>query len=77
MRIRASILVLAIVGFSSVSQSAFAQSSCDAQRQRDIKSLSAERIEGLEEGRGLGYAKPAELNGYPGPMRYHEYAHEH
>lgn len=71
MRICASILVFAIV-----SQSAFAQSPYAAEQQRGIKSLSAERIEGLEEGRGLGYAKPAELNGYPGPMHVLELAEE-
>lgn len=37
------------------------------EEQRSIKSLSAEDIEGLLAGNGLGYAKPAELNGYPGP----------
>ena len=37
------------------------------QQTREIKSLSPERIEGLESGEGLGYAKAAELNGLPGP----------
>ena len=32
-----------------------------------IKSLSKHRIEGLLSGKGLGLAKAAELNGYPGP----------
>ena len=34
---------------------------------RAIKALSPERIEGLIEGSGLGYARAAELNGLPGP----------
>lgn len=34
---------------------------------REIKALSPEQIEGLLAGKGLGYAKAAELNGYPGP----------
>jgi Spy/CpxP family protein refolding chaperone len=34
---------------------------------RDVKTLSAERIEGLKRGEGLGYALAAELNGFPGP----------
>jgi len=34
---------------------------------RAIKSLSAEDVEDLLSGRGWGQAKPAELNGYPGP----------
>lgn len=38
------------------------------QEQRDIKALSAEEIQGYRTGAGLGYAKPAELNSYPGPL---------
>ncbi|MGL5116423.1 MAG: Spy/CpxP family protein refolding chaperone [Beijerinckiaceae bacterium] len=34
---------------------------------RDVKTLSAERMEALKRGEGLGYALAAELNGYPGP----------
>lgn len=34
---------------------------------RTIKGLSPERMQGLLDGDGLGYAKAAELNGYPGP----------
>lgn len=34
---------------------------------RDIKALAPERIQGLRDGEGLGYALAAELNGYPGP----------
>ncbi|HUF03137.1 MAG TPA: hypothetical protein VMM38_03090 [Aridibacter sp.] len=37
------------------------------QESRDIKSLSAEDIEELKNGKGWGLAKAAELNGYPGP----------
>lgn len=35
---------------------------------RSIKALSAAELEGLLAGQGAGYAKAAELNGYPGPM---------
>src|SRR5688572_1412390 len=35
---------------------------------RSIKSLSAEQIDGYLGARGMGLAKAAELNGYPGPM---------
>lgn len=38
------------------------------QEQRAIKALSAEDVRGLLEGAGLGYAKAAELNGWPGPL---------
>jgi Spy/CpxP family protein refolding chaperone len=34
---------------------------------RAIKALSAEDIEALRSGQGMGLAKAAELNGYPGP----------
>jgi Spy/CpxP family protein refolding chaperone len=34
---------------------------------REIKSLSADDISGYLAGRGMGLARPAELNGYPGP----------
>ncbi len=37
------------------------------QQTRAIKALSAQRVDGLLAGKGLGYAKVAELNGYPGP----------
>jgi len=35
---------------------------------RAIKSLSAEQIDGYLNARGMGLAKAAELNNYPGPM---------
>ena len=37
------------------------------QETRDIKSLSAEDIDSYLTGKGMGLAKAAELNGYPGP----------
>jgi len=33
-----------------------------------IKALSAKEVDDLRAGAGMGYAKAAELNGYPGPM---------
>jgi len=44
------------------------------QEQRAIKSLSPEEVEGYLEGKGLGYAKAAELNHYPGPLHVLEMA---
>jgi hypothetical protein len=38
------------------------------QERRTVKALSADEIEGLREGAGLGFAKSAELNSYPGPL---------
>jgi Spy/CpxP family protein refolding chaperone len=53
-----------------------AQSPYAGQEARAIKALSAERIAGLEAGQGLGYARAAELNGYPGPKHVLELADE-
>jgi Spy/CpxP family protein refolding chaperone len=38
------------------------------QQSRAVASLSAEEIQGYLEAHGMGFAKSAELNGYPGPM---------
>ncbi|MCI0404733.1 MAG: periplasmic heavy metal sensor [candidate division Zixibacteria bacterium] len=38
------------------------------EQKREIKSLSTDVVEGYLNGRGMGYAKAAELNSYPGPM---------
>ena len=50
----------ALAGEPSTSQYA-------GQEARTIKALSAEDIEALRTGQGMGFAKAAELNGYPGP----------
>jgi Spy/CpxP family protein refolding chaperone len=41
---------------------------------REIKALSPDDVADLRAGRGMGLAKPAELNGYPGPMHVLELA---
>ena len=41
---------------------------------RPIKALSDQQITDLKEGRGMGLALPAELNGYPGPTHVLELA---
>lgn len=46
------------------------------QEHRKIKSLSQEEIDGLLAGKGMGYAKAAELNGIPGPAHVLELAVE-
>lgn len=43
---------------------------------QQIKSLSPEEIDNLRNGRGMGFALPAELNGYPGPAHILEHAAE-
>lgn len=44
------------------------------QQSRSIKSLSAADIADLQSGQGMGLAKAAELNGYPGPAHVLELA---
>lgn len=44
------------------------------QQLREIKSLSSQDIEGYLAGKGMGLAKTAELNGYPGPAHVLELA---
>lgn len=46
------------------------------QQIREIKALDPERVAGLLAGEGLGYAKAAELNHYPGPAHVLELADE-
>ena len=44
------------------------------QQQRPIKALSSEEVAGLLAGEGMGLAKAAELNGFPGPAHVLEHA---
>ncbi|MEK6242972.1 MAG: Spy/CpxP family protein refolding chaperone [Pseudomonadota bacterium] len=60
---------------------AFAATSAMAQHQpyagqedREIKALSPEEVKQYLSGAGMGYAKPAELNRFPGPMHVLELA---
>lgn len=70
-----SLSVLLIFGLSSV---AVATSELDysGQEQRKIKSLSKDEIDGYLAGKGMGLAKPAELNHFPGPKHVLELANE-
>lgn len=51
-----------------------AQGSYAGLQARPIKALSAEQVEDLRAGRGMGFALAAELNGWPGPMHVLELA---
>lgn len=44
------------------------------QQERDIKALSPDEVKQYLSGAGMGYAKPAELNRFPGPMHVLELA---
>jgi Spy/CpxP family protein refolding chaperone len=46
------------------------------QQSRDVKALSTEEVESLLAGKGMGFAKAAELNGFPGPAHVLELAPE-
>ena len=46
------------------------------QEKREIKALSQEDVEGYLTGQGMGFAKAAELNQYPGPKHVLELARE-
>jgi Spy/CpxP family protein refolding chaperone len=45
-----------------------AQQPYAGQQTREIKALSGEEVDQYLAGAGMGYARAAELNGYPGPM---------
>lgn len=45
-------------------------------QESEVRGLTPEEIAGLRNGDGMGYALPAELNGYPGPKHVLELADE-
>ena len=53
-----------------------ATSSYSGQEKREIKALSDEDVQSLLSGKGMGLAKAAELNGYPGPAHVLQLAAE-
>ena len=44
------------------------------QHHREIKALSSQEVQDYLQGKGMGYAKAAELNHYPGPAHVLEFA---
>ena len=85
MRILALPLMVLLVMISETAQAADThqpgahQNQMDSyagQEQREIKSLSAQDMDDLINGRGWGLAKAAELNGMPGPIHLLEFAKE-
>ncbi len=69
MRKVATLLLLALPFAGQAQPSPYA-----GQQERPIKSLSAAETAGLLAGEGMGLAKAAELNGYPGPSHVLELA---
>lgn len=68
-----AVALIALVGLPPVGW-ASAASPYAGEEAHAIKALDPARIAGLRAGAGLGYAKAAELNGYPGPAHLLELA---
>jgi Spy/CpxP family protein refolding chaperone len=70
-------LIFGIV-MSALAAAAFAavESPYVGQEGRQIKALSPQEVDGYLNGKGLGYAKAAELNHYPGPRHVLDAAKE-
>lgn len=65
----------AVLAFFGTNLPVFAQVTPYAGEQtRAVKSLSEREIADLRAGKGMGFAKPAELSSYPGPMHVLEHA---
>jgi Spy/CpxP family protein refolding chaperone len=65
---RMALFALLVIMATIASSTAQTPSPYAGQEQRTIKALSDEDIGDLLEGRGMGLAKAAELNSYPGPL---------
>lgn len=58
------LIVISTLAFSTLANT---KSPYIGQEAHEIKALSQQEVEGYLNGKGLGYAKAAELNQYPGP----------
>jgi Spy/CpxP family protein refolding chaperone len=76
MRLRAEALAI-LTALTAIALPAAAQQQPYAgQQERDIKALSADEVKQYLAGAGMGYAKAAELNRFPGPLHALELAEE-
>lgn len=66
-------IFLSATGFAAA---VFSQSPYAGEEPREIKSLLPSEIDGYLQGHGMGYAKAAELNHYPGPRHVLDLANE-
>lgn len=73
---RTILSVLAVIGLNVSTTHAASPSPYVGQEQRDIKALSPDDIENYLQGSGMGLAKAAELNRYPGPRHVLDLADE-
>jgi hypothetical protein len=62
-------IVTALLALPAAAQSPYA-----GQESRPLKALSPDEVAAYVEGKGQGFARPAELNGFPGPMHVLELA---
>lgn len=69
-RTMAGIACLAFVSLPALAQ----HHGYAAMKDREIKALSPEQVQQYQAGAGMGYALPAELNRFPGPMHVLELA---
>lgn len=67
MKLQFAACLLALIPVSAQVSAVTPASPYAGQETRDIKALSAEEVGAYLSGKGLGLAKAAELNGYPGP----------
>ena len=67
-------LCLQLAGFGS--PLAAETSPYAGEEERPLKAMGPRQVEALREGRGMGLARAAELNRYPGPMHVLELAEE-
>lgn len=66
--------LLCAVALLAAFGNAYSQSPYTGQESREIKALSPQEVSDLLGGKGMGFAKAAELNGYPGPAHVLELA---
>ena len=69
-----SLFAVTALGILAFSASSTAGSPYAGQETRAIKALSQQEVEDYQKGKGLGFAKAAELNQYPGPAHVLEMA---
>lgn len=74
MKTKSAVCVIFTLAITAVALAQEVTSSYAGQQDRDIKSLSAEDVDAYLAGKGMGFAKAAELNGYAGPKHVLELA---
>ena len=76
MRLKTALRLLLLIIVPALADAQDHTSPYAGQQARDIKALSPDEIQGYLTGQGMGLAKAAELNGYPGPLHVLELAAE-